>query len=34
MEWKDLKSTMLGSATAGLFSRLISHPIDTCKTRM
>jgi hypothetical protein len=34
MESNDLYRTMLGSATAGLFSRLVSHPLDTCKTRM
>jgi hypothetical protein len=30
----SLYSTMLGSATAGLFGRLICHPLDTCKTRI
>ena len=26
--------TVLGSATAGLFGRLLCHPIDTCKAQI
>ena len=26
--------TLLGSATAGLFARLICHPFDTCKAQL
>jgi hypothetical protein len=31
---KDFYPTVLGSATAGLISRAICHPIDTVKSRL
>jgi solute carrier family 25 citrate transporter 1 len=31
---KDFYPTVLGSATAGLISRVLCHPIDTIKSRL
>lgn len=31
--WEDIISNALGSAGAGIFSRLLTHPLDTIKAR-
>uniref|UniRef100_A0A0G4HM95 Mitochondrial carrier protein n=1 Tax=Chromera velia CCMP2878 TaxID=1169474 RepID=A0A0G4HM95_9ALVE len=33
-EWKELRGTMFGGAAAGMVSKVLTHPIDTCKAKL